>query len=197
MKTLFKLFTLILALTSYHAHALLVSFNDANDGQSSFSLVSDGLTYTFQNPTNSDTSFTLDSNQLLFGSRSQGNSPVDMLQFELVVSGGDGVFSGYTTGSETTSGDVFSITGPNTNNLFDTLSGSTASLSFTSSLMLLQNQVYTFTYDLTANNPTGTGVTGFSAFDLSPSPVPVPAAVWLFGSALLGLVGLGRRKNTR
>ena len=27
------------------------------------------------------------------------------------------------------------------------------------------------------------------------SPVPVPAAAWLFGSALLGLVGVGRRKK--
>ena len=30
----------------------------------------------------------------------------------------------------------------------------------------------------------------------TPSAVPVPAAVWLFGSALLGLVGFGRRKKT-
>lgn len=28
------------------------------------------------------------------------------------------------------------------------------------------------------------------------APVPVPAAVWLMGSALLGLVGIGRRKRT-
>jgi hypothetical protein len=27
------------------------------------------------------------------------------------------------------------------------------------------------------------------------APVPVPAAVWLFGSGLLGLVGVGRRKK--
>lgn len=29
----------------------------------------------------------------------------------------------------------------------------------------------------------------------SPSPVPVPAAVWLFGSALIGLVGFSKRKD--
>lgn len=28
------------------------------------------------------------------------------------------------------------------------------------------------------------------------SPVPVPAAVWLFGSGLLGLIGIARRKKT-
>ena len=27
------------------------------------------------------------------------------------------------------------------------------------------------------------------------SPVPVPAAVWLFGSGLLGLIGAARRKE--
>jgi hypothetical protein len=27
-------------------------------------------------------------------------------------------------------------------------------------------------------------------------PVPVPAAVWLFGSGLLGMIGISRRKNT-
>jgi hypothetical protein len=29
---------------------------------------------------------------------------------------------------------------------------------------------------------------------LSPSPVPVPAALWLFGTALIGLIGVSRRK---
>ncbi len=28
------------------------------------------------------------------------------------------------------------------------------------------------------------------------SAVPLPAAVWLFGSALMGLVGVSRRKST-
>ena len=30
----------------------------------------------------------------------------------------------------------------------------------------------------------------------SPSPIPIPAALWLFGSGLLGLVGIARRKKT-
>jgi hypothetical protein len=29
----------------------------------------------------------------------------------------------------------------------------------------------------------------------SVSPVPVPAAIWLFGSGLVGLIGISRRKN--
>jgi len=32
------------------------------------------------------------------------------------------------------------------------------------------------------------------AFTLNVGAVPVPAAVWLFGSGLLGLIGVARRK---
>ena len=40
------------------------------------------------------------------------------------------------------------------------------------------------------------GISGFElAADLSPVVVPVPAAVWLFGSGLIGLVGVARRKK--
>lgn len=46
-------------------------------------------------------------------------------------------------------------------------------------------------------HPQGLGGTG-STYQLalwgSTAPVPVPAAVWLFGSGLIGLVGLARRK---
>ena len=40
------------------------------------------------------------------------------------------------------------------------------------------------------------GVVGYGIDDLvfDTSPVPAPAAVWLFGSGLLGLIGLARRK---
>jgi len=49
-----------------------------------------------------------------------------------------------------------------------------------------------FTYNL---DDIGTpGVAG--SFIPSASPVPVPAAVWLFGSGLAGLIGLGRRHKT-
>ena len=35
-----------------------------------------------------------------------------------------------------------------------------------------------------------------ASIDVSTSPIPVPAALWLFGSGLLGLVGVARRKKT-
>jgi hypothetical protein len=32
-------------------------------------------------------------------------------------------------------------------------------------------------------------------FVSAPSPVPIPAAIWLFGTALIGLIGFGKRKS--
>jgi len=47
------------------------------------------------------------------------------------------------------------------------------------------------------NGPTGTtsGPQTYTA-NISVAPVPVPAAVWLLGSGLVGLIGLSRRKST-
>lgn len=45
-------------------------------------------------------------------------------------------------------------------------------------------------------NITSTFGSTSGAWVVSTSPVPVPAAVWLFGSALFGLVGLGRKKKS-
>ena len=46
----------------------------------------------------------------------------------------------------------------------------------------------TVAFGLTAN--TGVGFSGF----VEQTPVPVPAAVWLFGTGLIGLIGVARRK---
>ncbi|MCW8923409.1 MAG: VPLPA-CTERM sorting domain-containing protein [Gammaproteobacteria bacterium] len=66
--------------------------------------------------------------------------------------------------------------------------------------------VYTST-DVVAGNPAGPNGTPGSGmidgpfltyeanFSFDTNPVPVPAAVWLFGSGLLGLVGVARRKK--
>jgi len=39
------------------------------------------------------------------------------------------------------------------------------------------------------------GVLGLRGDFRPPSEVPVPAAVWLFGTALLGFIGISRRRN--
>jgi hypothetical protein len=40
----------------------------------------------------------------------------------------------------------------------------------------------------------GDSVSFTSSFDVIPAPVPLPAALWLFGSGLLGLLGVARRR---
>ncbi len=58
--------------------------------------------------------------------------------------------------------------------------------------------------DATAISTDGSTVVGFGTHNgsreafyarIDTSPVPVPAAVWLMGSALVGLFGFGRKKN--
>jgi hypothetical protein len=46
-------------------------------------------------------------------------------------------------------------------------------------------------YDL---KPNGLSAWAVQSGDVSAARVPVPAAVWLFGSGLLGLIGVARRK---
>ena len=57
---------------------------------------------------------------------------------------------------------------------------------------------FTLTYDahVPLNDPSNFGGVAYSlSLEGTVSAVPVPAAVWLFGSGLLGLVGVARRKK--
>ena len=49
-------------------------------------------------------------------------------------------------------------------------------------------------YALVTGNPTGSSGGSYTVAMAALTPVPVPASVWLFGSGLLGLVGVTRRK---
>ena len=49
------------------------------------------------------------------------------------------------------------------------------------------NKFYVFAID-------STDLSTYQAQNITPSAVPVPAAVWLFGSGLLGLIGLARKR---
>lgn len=79
----------------------------------------------------------------------------------------------------------FSQTFPNVSDLFDNL------LSLT-----LVNQVGDATvcahFSCALTEPIGS--VQFNITEIYQSPVPIPAAIWLFGSGLLGLIGLARRK---
>ena len=46
--------------------------------------------------------------------------------------------------------------------------------------------------------PANTGTFNrYAELNISISPVPVPAAVWLFGTALIGFIGMSRRTNVK
>ena len=59
---------------------------------------------------------------------------------------------------------------------------------------------YIWSFNMSNGNQTGNAKTNthyaWAVHDGDVSAVPVPAAVWLFGSGLLGLIGLARRKKS-
>jgi hypothetical protein len=69
------------------------------------------------------------------------------------------------------------------------------SLSIDLSDPLLAGQILQFGFNV---DTVGTGPTGnyYDNVNFGVTPVPVPAAVWLFGSGLLGLVGVARRRKS-
>ena len=56
-------------------------------------------------------------------------------------------------------------------------------------------ETFTFSSDFTNLVYVEVGSTIFSMDNLSVSAVPIPAAVWLFGSGLIGLIGFARHKK--
>ncbi len=180
-------FTLLIFATN--VSALAINFSNTNDGFASFTLSSEGINYTFSNPS-ADTTFSISNNELLFGNRNGANA-VDMTSFNLTVDMNT-VLNSYAVGNNATAnGGSFSIVGGSTN--VSGLDGSPGftptSVDITPNILLSAGQTYTFSY--TPNN--GTSITGLSGFDATPSAVPVPAAVWLLGSALIGLSRFRRK----
>lgn len=77
----------------------------------------------------------------------------------------------------------------------------------TTALVLISNSANASLYALTENRTytidTGTGIanefsllgSGYNSGALAYSVVPIPGAVWLFGSGLIGLITVVRRKR--
>jgi len=99
-------------------------------------------------------------------------------------------------------GDLYSIdrsTGASTL-LIDYLFVSNSGLAYDPDKDLFWNVDYNgnlFSYDPNNSYSRATALTGLGALDALAyvSSIPVPAAAWLFGSGLLGLVGMARRKK--
>jgi ABC-type antimicrobial peptide transport system permease subunit len=56
-------------------------------------------------------------------------------------------------------------------------------------------QFLSLTGTLSLTEGWGAALDNVSVLAVNPNPVPVPAAVWLFGTALIGLVGFGKRRK--
>ena len=86
------------------------------------------------------------------------------------------------------------------NNVFDSDADLTASWSGNSILLTVDQgmvgELLQLGFNNTATDYAGSGVFYDNLNFAEVSAVPVPAAVWLFGSGLLGLVGIARRRNS-
>lgn len=51
------------------------------------------------------------------------------------------------------------------------------------------------TYSATLTSVNNFGQSGVTTMDITVNAIPVPASVWLFGSGLLGLIGIARKKK--
>ena len=64
--------------------------------------------------------------------------------------------------------------------------------------LVTEFDVDTFGIDLDDGPPAVSNLSNYRAYrdeSIYPDPIPLPAAAWLFGSALLGLAGVARRKK--
>lgn len=111
-----------------------------------------------------------------------------------IAAAGDGIVSfnwNYATTDINSSWDPF---GWLLNGVFTklTVNGSALTQSGTVSFNVLAGNVFGFRAN-SVDSAFGAGVTTISNFS-APNPVPVPAAIWLMGIPLMGLMGLKRKK---
>lgn len=90
---------------------------------------------------------------------------------------------------------LFSFTLLKNENIFLSLNNETIG---TGQSMTVHNLATGIYYAVVTGNATGSGWNGLSGLysvSMLAQPVPVPAAAWLLGSGLIGLVAVGRRKE--
>ena len=116
---------------------------------------------------------------------------VSLSQGDLTVSGGN--FSSILTGTVSTSGGVT----PTTTFIGSNWMLNSVPLVFVGNELVLTGQTGTLSGKLSDGNEFSAIINGFGPAELTVvNAVPLPAAVWLFGSGLLGLIGMARRKKS-
>jgi hypothetical protein len=142
-----------------------------------------------------------------YASGTTANSKVKAMTFANMSNVGNGLNGDLSTlvGSYTTGGTSYALGNPN----FNVWGEGTGAVGGSTNLYgqgLDQSNIglgtQTTLFGVTGNGNAGkvqsyvlgTNLTLTSAGVLQVSSVPLPAAVWLFGSGLLGLIGVGRRK---
>jgi hypothetical protein len=170
-----------------------------------FILASTSANATVWHPTSGDTDFI----QLEIGGPGSGistnggtlalfddDSSLDPLNaLEIGSSGGQVFFSDNGGGDwlAEINGDSIVLTGGNEFVLGVTWDGTTYWGDFDSFLVGDDSYLIVFVEDPDAAPGAGPGPVAGSTLAVDLAPIPVPASVWLFGSGLLGLVGVARR----
>jgi hypothetical protein len=140
-----------------------------------------------------------------------GDFDFDVADYTLQVSVAGGYFAGdialtsiNTIGTSGTPNTFATISGASCTDTSAGGGGNLVCLGLSAGPGPLATTEYTFTWaggagQILAVNASGDAQAGDQLFTYdfteAPSAVPLPAAAWLFGSALLGLVGIGRRKR--
>lgn len=111
---------------------------------------------------------------------------------------GFSLFQGWDTGNSSVRVQAYQNNANNplgTTGLIFQNSASTITPGGFASLLFTNLAAGDYTLFVGGNYSGGTGAPGKYTVNLTASPVPIPAAVWLFGSAMAGLIGFGRRNN--
>lgn len=190
------------------SEASLVNISVAATGQGSFARTINGIP--FDSVGALDVAFTL----------YKGVVPLEAVEEDTLTGTGFGGFGGFndqgvaTTQAQTTAASAFVGAGPGDVTLGNA-DGEWATIQYLTHVnnsgsgvtewlnnFVLQAGTYTLLvggaseklFDADGITLLNDGQYGITA-NLSVQPVPVPAAVWLFGSALAGVIGFGRRKS--
>ncbi len=189
---------LTIAISSFSANSMatVIDFSGLANGQGSSDYTADGVTATISNPTNYSgglTTFASDYDGLGFRLTDDwfyaaGHTDIDTFDISFTK---DVTIDQFVIDYAESNGSVgFSISGSNGTSAFlDISNPGTYSFNSGSIPQFLASQNYTFNFTATGDRLSQIAQLHFTEV----SNVPVPAAVWLFASGLIGFLGMRKR----